>query len=755
MWHMHQPLYKDSLSGEYIMPWVLYHATKDYYDMASILDGFPEIHQTFNLVPSLIAQLNDYAGGRAKDRYRIVTAVPASQLTNNDKVFLIRNFFQANWDNMIRPLPRYLDLARKRGQINSDEDVHAVLRYFVEQDYLDLQALFNLAWIDPVLRGADKQLKTLVDKGRQYTEEDKALIQKKQLEIAAMILPRYKQMQEASSIEVTTTPFYHPIMPLLCDSHCAAEAMPGMTFPKKRFVHPDDAVAQIRKAVDLYRESFGRDPAGMWPSEGSVSMDIIPLLTAEGIQWIATDEEILSNSLKRPVRRDASGNCHDSFIYRPYSIDSGASSLSIVFRDHVLSDLIGFDYSRMDPDAAANDFVGRLDWLSRNIESPDEHLVNIILDGENAWENFRNDGWDFLTALYTKLSNHQGLRCVTVSEFLKTQSRRERLARIYPGSWISHNFKIWIGHHEDNTAWDYIADARDALVKYESNLTTSSEYKASEQDLKDAWEEIYIAEGSDWFWWYGDEHSTVCDEHFDTLFRNHIKKIYTLIGQEPPDQLDIPIISEVTGMRPLVLPSAYIQPSIDGEITNYFEWLAAGRFEQIDYGSAMHRDLQSGGFISAIVYGFSRDAFFLRFDYMSPAHVSIPKNTGLSEPLVPQNGQVNGDDKRSWSFSLNILTPKVVKINGEVVGMATKTVVLEKDMETGRWLSRGIKADIASDSIVELKLDLAAIDARPGDEIRCFVLIEAKDRGPERWPVKGFLLITVPSETFEEENWSV
>lgn len=737
---MHQPLYKDSLSGEYIMPWVLYHGTKDYYDMAAILDGFPEIHQTFNLVPSLIAQLNDYASGTANDRYRLITATPASQLKIHDKAFLIRNFFQANWDNMIRPLPRYLDLARKRGQINSEDDVHAVIRYFVEQDYLDLQVLFNLAWIDPVVRSADRQLKALVDKGRQYTEEDKALLLKKQIEIIGMILPRYKDMQERGSIEVSTTPFYHPIMPLLCDSHCATEAMPGMTLPKKRFLHPEDAATQIQRAVALYRESFGRDPQGMWPSEGSVSMDIIPLLAAEGIKWIATDEEILSNTVKRPIRRDSSGNCHDSFIYRPYSVDSGALSVSVVFRDHVLSDLIGFDYARMDPDAAANDLVNKLDWLSRTIESPDEHIVNIILDGENAWENFRNDGHDFLAALYSKLTAHQGLRCTTVSEFLNAQPRRERLQWIYPGSWISHNFKIWIGHHEDNMAWDYIADARDALVKYESSLTAASEYHASPQDLKDAWEEIYIAEGSDWFWWYGDEHSTLCDEHFDTLFRNHIKKIYTLIGQEPPDQLDIPIISEVKGVHPTVLPSAYIQPVIDGEITNYFEWLAAGRFEQTNYGSSMHRELQSGGFIAAIVYGFSKDALFFRFDYTK--HPSLkPGEVGI------------GEDK-SWSFSLNILTPKVIKINGEVVGKATTAVILEKDIEKGQWMSHGIRAEIASDSVVEMKIDLATINAKPGDEVRGFVMIDAKEKGPERWPVKGFLIINVPPEGFEEENWS-
>jgi len=733
LWHMHQPLYKDPLSGEYIMPWVLYHGTKDYYDMASILDGFPDIHQTFNLVPSLIAQLNDYASGRVNDRYRTITAAPASGLSAEEKAFLIRNFFQANWENMIRPFPRYLDLARKRGQINSEEDARAVMRYFVEQDYLDLQVLFNLAWIDPAIRSVDKGLNALVDKGRGYTEDDKTLLMKKQIEIVGKILPRYKEMQERGSIEISTTPFYHPIMPLLCDSHCAKEAMPGMTLPKMRFAHPEDAAAQIKKAVALYRESFGMNPAGMWPSEGSVSTDIIPLVASEGIKWIATDEEILSNTLKRPIRRDALGNCHDPFLYKPYSIASGSLSVSVVFRDHLLSDLIGFDYAKMDPEGAANDLVNRLDWIARSIDSPDEHVVNIILDGENAWENFRNDGWDFLSALYTKLTAHPRLRCTTVGEFLSGAPRTEQLQWIYPGSWISHNFKIWIGHHEDNTAWDYITDARDALVKYEAEQARSSEPEARAGDIKAAWEEIYIAEGSDWFWWYGDEHSSLCDEHFDTLFRNHIKKIYALIGQEPPDQLDIPIISEVRGMHPAVAPTAYIHPMMDGEITNYFEWLAAGRFDQKSFGSSMHRDMPSGGFIPALVYGFSEEALYFRFDYAKDV----------------------AEEEREWSFSVNIRAPRMLMISGEVLGRSSKAVLLEKDPASGKWTASAMQPEVASDSVVELKIDLAAVGARPGDEVRGFVTIEARNRGPERWPVKGLLIINVPPESFEEENWSV
>ncbi|MBI5561509.1 MAG: hypothetical protein HY894_01455 [Deltaproteobacteria bacterium] len=734
VWHMHQPLYKDPLNGEYVMPWALYHGTKDYYDMAAILDEFPSIHQTFNLVPSLIGQLQDYASGNAIDRYRTVTALPASRLAPADKAFIIHNFFQANWDNMIRPFPRYMELAMKRGHVNSDEDVRAAVRYFDAQDYLDLQTLFNLSWIDPAMRQADPALAALVEKGRGYTEEDKSLVLGKQTEIVGRILPKYKEMQERGIIEVTTTPYYHPIMPLLCDSFSARTAMPEAAMPKERFVHPEDAAAQIRKAVALYKKIFGAAPRGMWPSEGSVSMDVIPLAAAEGITWLATDEEILSNTLKRPIRRDAYGNCQDPFLYRPYSINAGAASVALIFRDHLLSDLIGFDYAKMDPPAAARDMVERLDWIARAIPEPHEHLVSIILDGENAWENYCNDGRDFLAALYGALESHERLRCVTVSEFLGKTALRDSLQWLYPGSWISHNFKIWIGHHEDNAAWDYINEARGRLVEYEAAQKGTGAAEARKA-IDDAWEEVYAAEGSDWFWWYGDEHSSLSDEHFDALFRNHIKKIYSLMGQEPPGHLDVPIISEARGTRPAVEPSAYLHPKIDGEVTNYFEWLAAGRFEQKSYGSSMHREMQSGGILSAVLYGFSTDALYMRFDYAKDVK----------------------DAEKSWTFSINFIAPKAVKINGEVAIGASRAELLEKDPASGRWTPAPDGADIqiASGTVVELRAGCASLNVQPGAEMRLFINIEAKGRGPERWPLKGCLCVNAPAAGFEEENWSV
>ena len=731
LWHMHQPLYKDPSNGEYTLPWVLFHATKDYYDMAAILDEFPSVHQTFNLVPCLIEQINEYASGKARDKYRLISAKRASDLTGEDKAFILQFFFQANWDNMIKPIARYWELLRKRGVSNEKDEVFQVLRYFKEQDFLDLQVLYNLIWIDPSIRQKDSFLSQLIRKGGSFTEEEKSKLLEKQLEIAGSIISKYADLRDRGIIEVSTSPYYHPILPLLCDSDSAKEAMPGATLPKTRFQHPEDALAQVRKGVKLYQDTFGEKPRGMWPSEGSVSMEMLPLVVGEGIQWIATDEEILSNSLRRPVRRDHMGNCFDSFLYKPYEIDVMGRKITVVFRDHVLSDLIGFDYARMDPAEAASDMVSRLVHISNMLEDPQEHLVSIILDGENAWEHFRNDGRDFLAALYTKLSDHPRLRCVSMSEFIDLKTRREPLERLYPGSWISHNFKIWIGHIEDNTAWDYISEAREELVRYEKEMKGFPPDEGREKAIREAWEEVYASEGSDWFWWYGEEHSSMSDEDFDTLFRRHIKRIYQLIEKEPPDHLDISISSDIRSYRPPVEPRALIAPVIDGQISNYFEWLSSGRLERTYFGSAMHKEIQ-GGLIDSISYGFSKDTLYLRLDYL--------------EEL--------GSFAHPWSFTISFVQPRPVRVSATVEGaMATAELHVKADGKE-KWTAAG-PLEIASETVVELAIPLKALGAGRGEELKLFITINAQERGIERWPVKGYLLFSIPPEDFEQQDWLV
>lgn len=737
VWHMHQPLYKDPLSGEYALPWVRLHGTKDYYDMAAILEKYPNIHQTFNIVPSLTEQIIDYAEGRARDRFLDITAKSADELTIEDKRFILSKFFFANWENMIMIFPRYGELLKKRGFHTFSEDADAVLRYYTQQDFLDLQVLFNLSWIDPTFRGKDRFLKGLAEKGRDFTEGEKLKLIEKQMEILKAIIPEYKKLQDSGIIELSTSPYYHPILPLLCDTNSAKEAMPWAELPNSRFAHPEDALEQIKRGIALHKKVFGNPPKGMWPPEGSVSEQVIPIIAGEGINWIATDEEILAQSLGKSIKRDGIGHCLDPHIlYKPYKVSKDGKELSIIFRDHILSDLVGFVYSKWDAEKAADDFIGRLMYIRNSLgDNSNGHLVTIVLDGENAWEYYKNDANDFFNALYSKMAQNHLIKAVTVSEHLKEHSPNETLPRLFSGSWINHNFKIWIGHIEDNTAWDHLSEARDVLASFENGLMKKSKTLKQEDRLKleKAWEEIYAAEGSDWFWWYGEDHSSMNDIEFDDLFRKHLKKMYLLLDKESPAGLDIPIISEEKVYEPLTRPTSFMSPVIDGEITNYFEWLSSGRIEIEEGGAAMHREKKGGGVISSINYGFDIKTLFFRFDFV--------------KGIAPSDAK--------WGFTIDFIHPKNYKaevdINGLSVAMAS---ILGKDAKGG-WVIKADIENIAVKDVVELAIPFKNLGLKSGDEMRFFITIVGDNLPPERWPRRGYIIENIPDKDFELYNWRV
>lgn len=729
LWHMHQPLYKDPFTEDYMLPWVLFHGTKDYYDMVAILEEFPEIHQTFNLVPSLIQQIKDYCTDNVKDRYRQVSRKRAHELTIEDKYFILDRFFQSNWDTMVKPVERFRELLSLRGFSSAPHDIQSALRLFEVQDYLDLQVLFNLSWIDPLHIERDPWLSRLVKKGRHFTELDKDTLLKKQTGIMQSILPKYAEMSRSGIVELTTSPYYHPILPLLCDSDSAKEAMPDVALPKQRFCHPDDAREQIRKAVLLHKETFGVMPRGMWPSEGSVSMDMAPLVAEAGIKWIGTDEEILAHSLQKEIHRSSNGTCTDGLLYRPYSLDTPNGNLGMIFRDKVLSDLIGFEYSRWDADKAVADFMGRLGQIHQNLAEPDSHLVNIILDGENAWEYYKNDGHDFLKLLYKTLTEDDRMNCVTAGEFFSScKEEPQKIDRIHSGSWINHNFKIWIGHGEDNAAWDLISEARSALVEHESSTDKDS---SDDESIKNAWEALYAAEGSDWFWWYGDDHTTMSAEDFDHLFRAYLKKVYKLIGREHPPHFDIPIISVQWEHRPERVPTGFMEPIFDGEVTNYFEWLSAARLERAQTSGAMHSEGEAKGLIDKIFYGFNLKSLFLRMDY--------------AKELMPY--------KSSWDFSITLLHPEALRIDVSVKGKESSGKIMKKIKD--EWQETASIKMLASDDIIEFGIDFETLGAKSGEELKLYLDINAGEAGTMRWPTKGILVIEVPGEDYENLHWMV
>ena len=715
LWHMHQPFYKDPVTGVFRLPWVRLHGTKDYLDMVEILTDFPHIRQTFNFTPSLLEQIIDYTEHQAVDKHLELTLKKASDLDTDDKAFILDNFFLANWENMIKPFPRYYELLVKRGFHLVKGDLIRMAKYFSINDFLDLQILFNLCWIDPIFRKNDPVLSALSDKSRDYSEEDKNLLISKQLSILKEIIPKYKEMIKKGQVEISLSPFYHPILPLLCDTNTAKIAMPAVKLPQKKFSHPEDAKKQIKMGLDYFEGLFGYRPAGMWPSEGSVSEEVARIAGKEGITWMGTDEDILSNSLDKRLR-DASGNIIESeILYSAYMFDN----VSLIFRDHHISDLIGFVYHKWeDPKKAAEDLINKFLSIQSSLTKDKPHLLSIILDGENAWEHYKNDGHDFLKYLYEGLSKEERLKTVRVSEYVEEYDRGEPLAKLYAGSWINANYGIWIGHEEDNRAWDYLIETRNDLELFQK--------LNPDKDLSEAWKSIYVAEGSDWNWWYGDEHTTETQSDFDELFRSNLIKVYKEIGKDPPQHLFVPVTREDRGIPPMISIRGFIEPKIDGTVTSYYEWYQGAYMDVRKFGGSMHR---AESIISHIYYGFNKDNFFLRID-----------------PAVPFT-EFPDDTK----FSIYVLKPLEFKIIVPIKPSSAKAELFEN--LKGDWVKVKDVTDFAIQDIFELKIPFHDLKSKEKDEMNIFVCIVKNSVEVERCPFRGFITFTVPTPDFEAMMW--
>ncbi|HXJ96559.1 MAG TPA: glycoside hydrolase family 57 protein [Terriglobia bacterium] len=600
LWHQHQPYYKDLIEDRYTMPWVRLHALKDYYGMVAELRDFPSVHVTFNLVPSLLAQLQDYAQGRANEEAFEVAFKPAAALSLPEREQLLHYAFQVNRENLLYRYPRFRMLFEKA---NPGELGTRLAAAFSEAELRDLQVLSQLAWFEETWLTSDAEVSRLVRKGKGFNETDKIILRKKEQELFQAVLQEHRAALERGQIEISTSPFYHPILPLLCDTDVALESHPGVRLPRGRFRHPEDAVSQLRAARELHRQVFGSEPAGLWPSEGSVSDEALALAAGLGFQWAATDEGVLGRSLGIGFARQSDGSLWGGHeLYRPHRLETPNGPISLFFRDHEISDLIGFVYSGMPPESSAGSLMDRVRRAGRSMgDGP--AVVSIILDGENAWEFYRENGRPFFRALYGMLARDSEVRAVTASEALQ-KVEPGRLSHVVPGSWINANFDVWIGAEEDNHAWDLLSNARDFFQQ------ESAKPGHDPDQVRLAEQELCVAEGSDWCWWYGPEHSTANDEEFDWLYRKHLSNVYRLLGAPAPDELAIPV-KRPRGTAHNVEPADEVKAVIDGLVTNYFEWLGAGVYSPAATSGSMHGPTPA---LDSVHYGRSDSVFYLRLD---------------------------------------------------------------------------------------------------------------------------------------------
>jgi alpha-amylase/alpha-mannosidase (GH57 family) len=719
LWHMHQPQYRDPESGRYVLPWTRLHAVKDYWGMLQVLAEIPGFHATFNVVPSLGMQLEEYASGKFDEPWFTLAFKKTDELTREDKTEILARAFQLNHERLMSRWPRFVELHEWAQPVGGAQAQLA----FTPRDWRDLQVLSQLAWMDEIWLAKDPVVSELANKGKEYTEKDKAALQAKQLEFLGMVLPAYREAALRGQIELSTTPFYHPILPLLCDSDIARVGNPSTPLPRRAYRHPEDAREQLRRARAYHERVFGTKPVGLWPSEGSVSDQTLTIAAEEGFQWFGTDEGVLGRTLNVGFFRDTNGiPANAERLYKPWRVQIANSGITGLFRDHHLSDLIGFVYSRMDQRAAAEDLHGRLRNLGDRVQSGQPLTVCVFLDGENAWEYYAGAGRDFLREFYRRIQDDQDFRALTASEAIAAAKDVPATTGIFPASWINANFDVWIGHSEDVAAWELLWDAREAYAKAAEARVQGRDDAPTETALKVAFESLLAGEGSDWCWWYGPEHSTANDAEFDALYRKHLTAVYLALGQVAPDELAKPIKRQPEHALQLA-PTGYLRAIVDGRESSYFEWLGAGLYSPERRGGAMHGRTFH---LRELRYGFEEDRFSIRVD-----------------PFPEAFGEMEDPEFRVTIGAAEELTVVVKLERGRLKEFA---------VEQGRvcLLNPKNAACAAFDRILEVSVQRDQIDLKGQKNLRLGVALWHGGLPVDVLPAEGFLEIALGDD---QSSW--
>jgi alpha-amylase/alpha-mannosidase (GH57 family) len=534
LWHMHQPEFRDQATGEFRHPWVYLHALKDYSDMAAHLEAHPGVRAVVNLVPVLLDQLEDYAqqcaSGQLRDPLlRALTLEDPDRLTPEQRGRLLDQCFRANHTKMIEPFPPFKRLRDlyEFAQAHGGE----AARYLSGQYFADLVTWYHLAWTGETVRRAHEPVVRLMSHGEGYTHAQRMELFQLIGNVLRDIVERYRRLAEAGRVELSSTPHYHPIGPLLLDFACAREAMPDAPLPEAPCYNGGRSRLgwHLGRAMDSHRRRFGTPPAGIWPAEGALSTPFARMLAQADVRWVASGEGVLLNSLR------GSGLAADErtdYLYRPYRLDGGPVCF---FRDDRLSDLIGFEYKGWHGADAANHFVEQLEQILAAAPAGEDPVVSVILDGENAWEYYPYNAYYFLHALYSALESHPRIRTATCSDVLAREAAAPALPQLVAGSWVYGNLSTWIGSHDKNRAWDLLAK-----VKHSFDLVLPSG-RLSLEEAEAASRQLAVCEGSDWFWWFGDYNPHDSVAVFDRLFRDNLARLYQLLKLTPPRELDEPV----------------------------------------------------------------------------------------------------------------------------------------------------------------------------------------------------------------------
>ncbi|MGC8875668.1 glucodextranase DOMON-like domain-containing protein [Thermus sp.] len=715
LWHQHQPPYENPLTGQYEGPWVRMHGVNDYPWMAEVLLEFPEIRVSFDYTSTLLKQIQDYLSGKAKDAYWRVSEKPASALTPEERAFVVERFFDIN-PRFVAESPRYQELQAKKNRGEA----------FTDQDLTDLRVLWNLLWINRDYIAKDPGLQALRKKDRGFTQEDLNYVLRKHLELMATILPLHRKLWEEGRIDLLTTPYYHPILPILLDKEAIRESNPALALPKEPIAWPEDARWQVRAGKAYFQALFGKEPLGMWPPEGAVSQKAAELYAEEGIGFLVTDEAILGRS-GFPV--------NPLTLTRPYHVEKDGKRLVLFFRHRDLSDRIGFSYSQMPAERAVEDLIAALLEIRRQVigQNP-EAVLTLALDGENAWENYPENGNAFRRLLYRRLSEEQRkgtLKTVRFSEVLGLPS--VAIPRLATGGWAG-DFAMWAGEPEENEAWDRLSRARRAVLAYKE---AGGDPKVAEKAMG----LVYAAEASDWFWWYGQDTAFPNNPPFDEAFRALLQAVYKTLGKEPPEELFV-------AARPPIAPQGApgrVKPTLDGKAEPE-EWKGAAYLPDPD-GAAMQTpdDLLRGVYV-----GFDEGNVYLRVDL---------RDGVLPRDLVGQGfrlhvyatapGEEGGAAFPEGSrVSLGFPLQQRITLDLDQVGEG-EAVLVRYAYRDGAWVLASSPADLRGrrayvGEAVEMRIPYTTLKAEPGDTLRLAVVLEKGGKVLDTVPNANPLSLALP-----------
>lgn len=708
LWHMHQPTYRSPVSGEYLLPWVLLHAMRDYYDMPALAAGYDSVRPVFNLVPGLLAQVEEYASQKARDLFLSVALKEARDLSEQEKAFLLDNFFVLNSETMVRPYPRFAQLADMARVYKRESSAAA---RFSESDLRDLQVWYFLTWTGNRMR-TDPRVAELLRKGRDFTEGDKWQLRDAALDLLAGIVPLYGTLLADKRIEVSCSPMYHPILPLLVNSHSAYEAAPQMRLPPGLFAFPEDAVRHVSMGLKYVSDKLGQQITGMWPSEGSVSDGAMGVLNNCGVKWIATDEKMLFGSIGN------SNRSREDALYTPWKFGDTA----IFFRDAVLSDLMGFVYARWKPEAAVEHFISSVaQAASRStLKSP---VITIAMDGENAWEYYIHGGMNFLARLYQALDKDDRFEVVSPADVLAGQDQCPGIGHLRAGSWIDGTFSTWIGDPVKNKGWEHLTSARHAVA---SHLARNH---LEEQERNEITDLVMRAEASDWFWWFGKGHTSKYDVEFDLLFRQHLKALYMKMGLHPPHELDQPLDPPEAATASMEVPVYLISPSLTGKLGSYYKWLSAGRAVVAE--GFYHRPRHV---LVEMMFGYDLDKLYLRLRGIAPMRA-----------LMQEQGM---------SLVLNVTSPLDLDLRFLVDEAGNLVVTSESDGFDVSGVEAALQT-VLEFSVPLLSLGIDGTSGRPAAVMEFYAVVETRGRETERFPHTENISLAYRGEQLDVENWHV